>query len=218
MEVKNQYIIQLLDNITNVHKEKALNNFVANYNAGKISLPVSYEQYLRLKDIQSRIKALGLDKDEMWFLLLFAKDLADRFIHYEREQLGMNKDYKQIEELFSKLEDGENTNIITNNLVMRKVIQCSSICNRLITKESNLTLKEHLISFCIYSFLNVKLLKSAGRSPNGKDTLNKSVLMLNILAKLFDFVERDKNTIRIYFSKNKEDIKNKLIEFLNISE
>lgn len=90
---------------------------------------------------------------------------------------------------------------------MRKVIQCSSICDSLITKENNLTSKEHLISFCIYSFLNIKLFKSAGRSPNGEDTLNKSVLMSNILAKFFDFVERDKDAVRIYFSKNNEYIK-----------
>lgn len=91
MEVKNQYIIQLLDNITNEHKEKALNNFVANYNAGKISLPVSYEQYLRLKDIQSRMEALGLDKDEMWFLLLFIKDLTFCIIDFEINNIGVKE-------------------------------------------------------------------------------------------------------------------------------
>ncbi|MGL4450422.1 MAG: hypothetical protein ACRCTZ_04430 [Sarcina sp.] len=218
MEVKNQYIIQLLDNITNEHKEKALNNFVTNYKAGKIELPVSYEQYLKLKDIQSRIEALGLDKDEMWFLLLFAQDLVDRFIYYKRIQLGMRKDYMRILELLSKTEYDEKNDVIINDALVKIIIQCASFFDRIIDKENTLTLKENLISFCIYSLLQIKIPRATKRCPQGENTYDKSVLMSYVLSAFFGFPRREKDTIRCNFSKNRKDIGCLLSNFLNLSE
>lgn len=51
--------------------------FMQRYNAGKLNVFFNYDNYMRndnIDSIQAIIKALGIDSDKFWYLLLFISD------------------------------------------------------------------------------------------------------------------------------------------------
>lgn len=203
MEVKNKYINQLLNNISKEHKEKALNNFVANYTAGKISLPVSYNQYLNLKDIQSRIEALGLDKDEMWFLLLFIKDLAECIFDFEINNIGVKEKLNAIIEMI-KAPDVSISEIEKNNL--------------LIAIRNTLYMKDSIIKMII-AFLS-KYLDTRDKMKGKCDSLNycnKILYMKALLEEVFGLKEIGEAKVRKLRDNNKDEIISSFTKIYQVS-
>jgi hypothetical protein len=52
-------------------------NFMKRYNYNKMNIPFTYEEYIKNKDIQGTLEALGVDIEKFWYLLLFAYDFSD---------------------------------------------------------------------------------------------------------------------------------------------
>lgn len=181
MEVKNKYINQLLNNISKEHKDKALNNFVANYNAGKIELPVSYNQYLNLKDIQSRIEALGLDKDEMWFLLLFIKDLADCIFDFEINNLEIEKKLNAIIKMFKAHDYISSSKSIVQLLIKFKKAQA--------IQSNNIS----MIIVFLFKYLDTR---EKRRSKKNEYLCDKAFYVKYLLESVFCHKEIDEENIR----------------------